>query len=61
MFDTLVAYQQQHGDCLVPGSYSDKQLARWVVKQRTLKNRVKLEPVREQRLEELGFVWKARK
>ena len=27
MFGRLVAYKQQHGDCLVPQRYSDKQLA----------------------------------
>ena len=61
MFGRLVAYKQQHGDCLVPLSYSDKQLANWVVNQRSFKNRGKLEPAREHQLAELGFDWKVRK
>src|SRR2546422_2394128 len=57
MFGRLAGYKQQHGDCLVPRSYSDKQLASWVNIQRAVKNRGKLEHPRVQRLEELGFVW----
>jgi len=60
MFGRLAGYKQQHGDCLIPQRYSDKQLAHWVNVQRTVKNRGKLEPARVQRLEELGFVWKVR-
>ena len=41
--------------------HSDKKLARWVPKQRVFKNRGTLETVRIKRLEELGFVWKAKK
>ena len=59
MFGRLVAYKQQHGDCLVPRNYSDKQLAKWVNIQRMSKNKGKLEPARVQRLNELGFVWDA--
>ena len=61
MFSRMVAYKGQHGDCLVPQSYGDKQLANWVTTQRRFKNTGKLESAREQRLEEQGFVWKARK
>jgi hypothetical protein len=60
MFSRLVAYKQEHGDCLVPITYSDKQLAIWVSVQRTVKSKGTLEPARIQRLDELGFVWKAR-
>ena len=57
MFGRLVAYKQQHGDCMVPRYYSDKKLGKWVNTQRSRKNQGKLEAVRVQRLEELGFVW----
>lgn len=60
MFGRLVAYKQEHGDCLVPRSYSDKQLGNWVNTQRSLKSRGKLETARIQRLDELGFAWKVR-
>jgi hypothetical protein len=57
MFGRLVAYKQQHGDCLVQQSYSDRQLATWVKKQRTVKTKGELDPARIQRLNELGFSW----
>ena len=61
MFARLVLFKQQHGNCLVPFRYSDKQLFNWVATQRGFKNKGNLELAREQRLNELGFVWKVRK
>jgi len=61
MFRRLLAYKQERGDCQVPQNYSDKQLANWVGVQRKVKKTGRLDPARVQRLEELGFVWKARK
>ena len=37
MFGRLVAYKHQHGDCLVPQKYIDKQLGSWVSTQRRSK------------------------
>jgi len=65
MFGRLVAYKQQHGNCLVPDSRdsrnSDEELGRWVQRHRGFKRAGKLDPTRVQRLDELGFVWNARK
>ena len=57
MIGRLAAYKQQYGDCLVPPSYSDKQLVNWVIAQRRFKNRGKLKTARVQQLKELEFVW----
>jgi len=56
-FAELVVYKQEHGDCLVPAGYANKQLARWVLKQRTNKRKGKLAKERFERLDEIGFGW----
>ncbi|MDB4328337.1 Helicase associated domain protein, partial [Akkermansiaceae bacterium] len=56
----LVAYKEEHGDCLVPQSWKNKQLAVWVAHQRTFRKKDKLDAQRIKRLDELGFVWSIR-
>ena len=56
-FQELADYKAEHGDCLVPRSWKNKQLASWVDKQRTIRNEGKLDAERIMRLDELGFVW----
>ncbi|MFK5923321.1 MAG: Helicase associated domain protein [Verrucomicrobiota bacterium] len=56
-FQELVSYKEEYGDCLVPGSWENKQLANWVVNQRTIKKKEKLDGDRIKRLDELGFAW----
>ena len=58
-FQELVAYKQDHGDCLVPQKWKNKQLGSWVCNQRTQKNKGKLDAEKIKRLDELGFVWDA--
>lgn len=59
----LVAYARAHGDCCVPISYENKQLAHWVSNQRRLYSeqqkgiRNSLDEGRKQRLEEINFAW----
>ncbi|MDA7647518.1 Helicase associated domain protein [Akkermansiaceae bacterium] len=55
-FQKLVAYKEEHGDCLVPPSW-DKQLAGWIVNMRTLKRTKKLSAERIKKLDEFGFTW----
>ena len=56
MFAKLEKYYQQHGDCLVPLDYKeDPSLGKWVSQQRM--NYSKLDSVRRNRLELIGFVW----
>ena len=56
-FRELVAYRQKYGDCLVPPTWKNEQLYRWVVAQRTLKKKGRLSADRTNRLDALGFVW----
>ncbi len=60
-FQELVAYKQDHGDCLVPFRWKNKQLGRWVLKQRELRKKDKLDAQKFKRLDELGFFWNARR
>ena len=54
----LVAYKEEHGDCLVPHIYSrDPQLGKWVHAQRRFNREGILQRKRVQRLETLGFEW----
>jgi hypothetical protein len=59
----LLQYRQEYGDCCVPISHSNKQLANWVSNQRKQYNRLKqgqseaLTLERQRLLEEAGFVW----
>jgi hypothetical protein len=63
-FEDLIAYKNEHGDCNVPSQWAEnKQLARWVSKQRTqYKNKEKgkkrnITDERIKQLEEIGFEW----
>lgn len=58
MCHKLLDYKEQYGHCLV--SYNDetnKALARWVSHQRVTYGKGKMDPSREQILNEVGFVW----
>ena len=58
MFDELVRYKQEHGDCRVPPRWNtNPELGNWVSFQRAERKRGRLSPTREERLEALGFVW----
>lgn len=66
MFDMLLDYKKQHGDCNVPHSFpKNSGLGRWVKRQRyqyKLKNQGKTSTMTEKRvkiLERTGFVWSA--
>lgn len=56
MYQSLAAYQRQHGDCLVPRAY-DKILSTWVDTQRATFRAHTIYDDRRDRLNELGFVW----
>ncbi|MDA7883076.1 helicase associated domain-containing protein, partial [Akkermansiaceae bacterium] len=60
-FRKILAYKKEHGDCLVPQSFEDKQLATWVGTQRRSKKSGKLDPNKIKRLDEIGFVWEVKK
>jgi superfamily II DNA or RNA helicase len=57
-FQKLVAYKEEHGDCLVPYAWEeDKKLGCWVYLQRYAYQNNALETEKIKLLEELGFVW----
>ena len=57
MFERLKCYKEEHGDCLVPHFYSeDPQLGGWVHTQRRGCSDLK----RREKLESVGFVWRAK-
>ena len=56
-FQKLVAYKEQHGDCLVSRNWDDKQLAMWVKTQRSLNKQGRLNKKRTERLDDLQFIW----
>jgi hypothetical protein len=59
-YEQLVKFKQNNGHCLVPRKYEqDKSLARWVRNQRSTNNNEKIRLDRKERLEEIGFAWKA--
>jgi len=62
MFERLVEYKEEHGDCLVPRRFAeDPALGSWVMSQRResiLDGRMKQE--RRDRLNSIGFVWSVR-
>ncbi|MDB4483108.1 Helicase associated domain protein [Akkermansiaceae bacterium] len=59
-FQRLVAYKKEHGNCLVPSTYKDEELSRWVITQRTTKKKGSLGASRINQLEKLGFIWEPR-
>ena len=61
MFARLAAYKKAHGDCNVPDKWKeDPAFARWCGYQRWSHEKETLSPDRIKRLEEIGFVWRAR-
>ena len=60
-FAALKAYKEQHGHCRVPVTHklNGFTLGQWVSVQRRAKDQML--PERKQRLDDLGFVWNARK
>ncbi|MDC0281007.1 Helicase associated domain protein [Akkermansiaceae bacterium] len=56
-FNKLLLYQKEHGHCLLPVSYRDKQLANWVKTQRKFKKEGELENPKVSKLNSIGFVW----
>mmetsp|Transcript_18347 Transcript_18347/g.25882 ORF Transcript_18347/g.25882 Transcript_18347/m.25882 type:complete len:189 (+) Transcript_18347:245-811(+) len=57
MYEELIAYKNEYGDCLVPIKWSENErLSTWVGTQRSLETRMR--PDRRQKLSELGFCWK---
>ena len=58
MFGRLLEYNQTHGNLLVPTNYtSDKALGRWVYTQRRFKKLGRLTAEKEERLNDIKFVW----
>ena len=60
MFGRLVAYKQQHGDCLVPGATATSNYEFGLAGSASYKNNGKTRTHTRQRLNELGFVWDPR-
>jgi glycerol-3-phosphate cytidylyltransferase-like family protein len=59
-FQQLVEYKRAHGDCNVPRQYGPcLKLGGWVGIQHVAKKKNKLSAEREERLNSIGFVWKA--
>ncbi len=56
-FDLLCSFKKENGHTKVPLAYHDQRLAGWVDRQRTLKSKDRLLPEREERLNEIGFIW----
>ena len=68
MFEQLMEYKEKHGDFLVPQVYEgNPKLGKWVSRQRYFYHRTKMgkstrmTEERQHKLEELGFVWKAKR
>ena len=61
MFKVLKEYKEEYGDFNITTYWiANKQLARWVSKQRVNYRRMKLGKEQIKRLEEIGFEWKIR-
>jgi hypothetical protein len=59
-YEQLLKFKQNNGHCVVPKSYEqDKSLGMWVARQRNGHNNDKLRQDRKERLDEIGFAWKA--
>ena len=60
-FAELVAYRAKYGDCKVPGNWPEnRRLASWVIVQRQARRQKLLTQDRLERLDKIGFVWKAK-
>ncbi|MDC0566548.1 Helicase associated domain protein [Akkermansiaceae bacterium] len=55
----LIAYEKEHGNCLVPSKGKYRHLANWVGHQRKAKKNGNLDSTKIKRLKDLGFVWNA--
>ncbi len=61
MYQALVDYRKEHGDCNVPHNYANnQQLAHWVANQRVNYRRRQLPKDKTARLKALGFIWNPR-
>ena len=61
MWSALPTFKEAHGHCRVPTEVAPKRgAARWVGKQRQLRNRGRLRKDRLERLESIGFVWEVK-
>ena len=56
-FLALVDYRHRHGNCNVPVNLTDRELAKWVRVQRSVRASGKLSEDRIRRLDDLGFSW----
>lgn len=57
-FRQLNEYKQEYGDCMIPVNWKiNRQLGTWVSTQRTLEKNGRLDPLKKERLEAVGFVW----
>jgi superfamily II DNA or RNA helicase len=56
MYQLLLKYKQEYGDCLVPISF-DKKLGYWVQQQRNFYKKQRLSKERIEKLNFLGFTW----
>ncbi len=60
-FNELKKFKKNHGNCDVPGEYSENQsLASWVIAQRARYRRNSLEQERINKLDSIGFDWNPR-
>jgi len=58
MFQELLVYRQEHGDCIVPRLYKPNlALGRWVISLRQIHKAGKLALDRKERLESISFDW----
>jgi len=59
MFAHLVQFKEREGHCNVPQRRDNdtKKLGVWLIRQRAMKRMGKIDPVRQQRLEDIGIVW----
>jgi len=60
MFEALVEYKKEHGDCNVPKRWEENiQLATWVQNQRSGYKKGQIDEDKIKRLDDIGFVWNA--
>jgi len=58
-YQQLLAFQQQHGHCLITlTTFEDNALFTWVKMQREVASRNEMRKDRKELLDEIGFVWK---
>ena len=59
-FQQLLDYRKEHGDCNVPTQNEENpQLGSWVGTQRAFRKNGRLSQIRQRRLDDIGFDWKA--